>query len=1407
MENLLKSTVKNQRHIFCLKLQGRKFSSLTGLVFFAAILFGFTVLLTSCGDDNSDIPVGGTILSSDDPVPPTNTTTGKVINTGAVATTTVSGYLTISATDNVGVTGYCAKEDPATPLLADPCWETIVSTTSYLAMVPFTLSAGNGTKTVYVWFRDGEGANVSNSASDDIIVNSDAQFLSVSAGNGHSIAVDSFDQVWGWGANSTGQVGDGSTSQRDNPTKVKVSDGSNLTNAAAVAAGYSHSIALLNNTTVWAWGNNGSGQVGDGTTIRKETAVRVKIDVLTPLVGVIAIAAGGNHSLAVKSDGTVWAWGLNSNGQLGQGGGNSFYASKVTDDLGVDLIVDTSSGVSIAAGASHSLLLEGDGTLWAWGWNFEGQIGDGTKMNRYYPVLVKGGGGETDFSGSIAIDAGGSGSTVGSFTVALQSDGTVWSWGHNQFAQLGIDRAGCCFYPSGSDYPVHVVKGASSGDTEFLGDNPANPVTAISAGQYHTQALKQDGTVWGWGSGTIGDGVAGSPKRLPVQVVRGTSSGDTTYLGDQLLPSPNPVTATAAGASHSLALKNDGTVWAWGNNSWGQLGDGTNGFRTAPVQVKSTDGLGLLINVIAIGAGNRHSIAVLNTGEVLAWGYNGTGQLGDNSTTNSSLPVYVLKSDLTNLNIGTTGISVDGGFGHSLALASNGDVWAWGSNSRGQLGDGTNSQKITAVQVTGEGGIGFLNISGGSISAGINDHSLALTSGGTIAWAWGSNLYGELGDGTGGGGTNKNSPVRIKNTDNSDFTGAIGIAAGYNHSVAITNDQGSWGWGRNDYGQLGDGTRVDKWNPGPVKNNDGGPFTNAIAIAAGERHSLLIKDDGFNDATVWSWGNGSNGKLGHGGTVPSTIPFIVKYSGGSDFPSGGSDAIAIAAGQNHSLAIIDDGITKTVWAWGRNNSGQTGTGIGTTSGSIYYPLPTKNNDGSDFTGVNNVIGAGYNHSLATKDDLSLWTWGSNNQGQIGDGTSGSGNNRPDPIQTQLVPAATDVADGGHHTIVLDGGETLRAMGFNDFGQVGEGPTSTSYEEDEPVPVKDFSNQTFVNAMEIAAGYAHSVALKTDTSVWSWGYNKYGQLGYGMDGETNVSDMQQSAAVQVLDETGLSFLTGISAVAAGGEHTLAIKSDSTVVAWGRDYEGELGNTTVTTFSNLPVQVDRGASITDTTYLGDDVLNPVIAIAAGFSHSLALKEDGTVWSWGENEFGQLGDGTITNSDTPVEVTGLINIISISAGAFHSVALMNDGTVWVWGYNILGQLGDGTTTDSHVPIQALDDTGFVPLAGIIDIAAGQYHTVAMKYEWALPVSIWAWGLNDPGQLGDSSTTNSSLPVQVVGEGGVGFLTDIISLSAGDSFTMGLTNDWSIIWGWGDNSNGQLGASSTSTPASVTTPVKMDI
>ena len=346
----------------------------------------------------------------------------------------------------------------------------------------------------------------------------------ISAGGWHSLFVctDATARTCGYGAH--GQLGDGTTIDKSTPVQV-----SGLTGITAVAGAYKSSLFLKNNGTVWACGFNANGQLGDGTTIDKSTPVQV-----SPAWGgsITAVAAGRDHSLFLKNDGSVWACGWNIYGQLGDGTG-----------INQSIPVQTSpawggSITAVSGGGTHSLFLKNNGTVWACGLNDSGELGDGTTTQRLTPVQVSG------LTGITAVAAG------WNHSLFLKNDGTVWACGYNLYGQLGVGTT------INKSTPVQV--------------SGLNGITAVAAGFWYSLFLKNDGTVWACGhnaQGQLGDGTTIS-KSTPMQV-----SGLTG------------ITAVAAGAYYSLFLKNNGTAWACGSNNYGQFGDGTTISKLTPVQL------------------------------------------------------------------------------------------------------------------------------------------------------------------------------------------------------------------------------------------------------------------------------------------------------------------------------------------------------------------------------------------------------------------------------------------------------------------------------------------------------------------------------------------------------------------------------------------------------------------------------------------------------------------------------------------------------------------------------------------------------------------------------------------------------------------------------------------------------
>jgi len=667
-----------------------------------------------------------------------------------------------------------------------------------------------------------------------------------------------------------------------------------------------------------------------------------------------------------------------------------------------------------------------------------------------------------------------------------------------------------------------------------------------------------------------------------------------------------------AGSSHSLAIKTDGTLWSWGFNTSGQLGDNSRTSRSQPVQ---TTALGTNWNQVSCGT--DQTSAVKTDGTLWTWGSNTSGQLGDNTRNNRSSPIQTIT-------FGTNWKKVVSGSTFNSAIKTDGTLWVWGDNTNGQLGDNTITPKSSPVQTLG----GDSNWKQVSISV---SNAAGIKTDGTL-WTWGSNSFGQLGDFT---ITNRNQPVQ---------TIALGtnwqqVSCGYDQTSAIKTDGTLWTWGRNSAGQLGDSTRGSRSSP--IQTITGG--TTWQQVSCGYQHTAAIKTDG----TLWTWGRNSAGQLGDSTTTSRSSP-VQTIALGTTWRQ-------VSAGKFFTSSVKKDG---TLWTWGLNNNGQLGDSSNSSTVSARSSPVQTIAGGTTWQQVSVPLGNGINgyHVAAIKTDGTLWTWGLNNNGQLGDSTRGS---RSSPVQTiALGTNWKQVSAGSIHTVAVQADGTLWTWGFNNSGQLGDN-TNTAKSS----PVQTIARGTNWDKVQIAAGGSSSMALKTDGTLWSWGNNASGQLGDNSQTPTKLSP------IQVLSSTN-----NWKDIASGGNFSMALKTDGTLWTWGFNDKGQLGNDTQT-FKSLPVQ---------TIALGKNWKT----IECGDKHCSAIKTDGTLWTWGFNGNGQLGNSTQADKSSPIQTIAFgTNWKQVSCGNNFTSAIKTDGTLWTWGDNANYQLGvtfkDSTT---YVPIQPI-------------------------------------------------------------------------------------------------------------------------
>ena len=1225
----------------------------------------------------------------------------------------------------------------------------------------------------------------------------------VEIGNEFMVSLKSNGEVWAWGYNGYGQLGIGNKESKSAPTRV-----GNMSNIVDIATGDNHTLFVNVNGNVLATGLNSNGQLGDMTAELRMAPVYV-VDIYGDKIeNIVKVAARGNKSVALDSEGNVWAW----------GNGYSRYATKVANiknavDISAEYVVkangkvakisngqelqNVTNAIEVSTGSDHTLIRTQDGLGFGIGNNTYGQLGNGNKTNATVPVIVKDSTGRQVLSGIKQLKAG------NGFSMAVLENGDVYVWGSNNSYKLATDQSVVQVLPAKNDKFENVLY--------------------LSVGYNNGAIINNEGYVYSWGSGKYGNlgnklyensynlNIVGLEELglniNKVTVRKGeeynlesynktfnvfkdwTESKDVTYeSGDESIATVSEdgkVTGIKEGytsitvrknnteyvniaqitvlpegieiepmavtnGSHTILLKSDGTVWAYGNNTYGQLGDGTNKDKDTPVQVLLPNG----VKAKQIAVGEEHTLVLSTSGEVYVFGRNYNYALGIGTSTNTPT-----KLGLKNID------KITAGNYQSIAITTDGYVYVWGQNSNGELGTGTYNNveyptRVNNVTDIIDASIGknhtlLLNKYGKVLSSGLNvfgqtgskefktdsfaeldinepvgyisagdNHSIALTAYGEI-YTFGYNNNGQLANGT---TETVKEPTKVNGMNN-----IMKVSAGYGYTMLLNNNREILNVGSNNFGQLGNGTTIDSTTVSKLESLD-----DVMNISAGNTYSVISKYDG----RVWAYGDYYHGTSKVATRTNSRIPVKIgndeSYVKESEINVGINETVNAGVIASFEFNILySENKSESEFAYETlnpeiatvdKNGNITGHKVGTT-----WVKVTEKGTNKELVVIVKVIKADNNNvpkvqggkefTVALKADGSIWTFGNNSEGQLGNELAKSSNI---PNNINILSTYKDISVGNKFAMALRNDGTVWSWGDNTYGQLGQG---------NKLNVKKPSQiERLENIIQIATGDNHVVALDSYGNVYTWGLNENGQL--GTEGKEN--SLRPTKLNQIAEH--------IVSIVAGPKYTIAIDSTGKVYTFGDIAMPEIATAVKAQGMNESiiilkadgniVKVTNGEA-TDLYTNGD-----IVDISAKGNNALALDKDGNVYAWGENANGELGLGTTENVEIPTKLESINNVFTLGNGYNTNYLITKDGFAYATGNNTYGQLGNETYEDSkeftYVGKKTLSIT---PNNYVLDINAEE--TLKLNYD------VFNVLNNNTRELTDFTYTSSDESVATVEDG----------------------------------------------------------
>jgi alpha-tubulin suppressor-like RCC1 family protein len=973
-------------------------------------------------------------------------------------------------------------------------------------------------------------------------------------------------------------------------------------------------------------------------------------------ISTTALDGGGLTSCAVRTGGAAYCWGDNSFGQIGDG----TTASRVAPTLvsgGYTWSTISTFRHTYSSGYATTCGVTTTGTGYCWGGNSNGTVGDGSTTQRTTPTLVSGGyTWQTIQVGWIDV-------------CGLTTSGAIYCWGNNSAGEGGAGNTTQHSSPT-------LVTGGYTWASLSVGDQSACGVTTSNVGY-----------CWGanW-NGQIGNG------------------NTTSQSSPTLISGSHSWSQISTGENGACGVTTTGVGYCWGAGGNGQLGSGgTPGQQTSPIAVSG----GYTWSQIAEGSASACGVTTSGTG--YCWGYNNNGQLGNNSLTQSTTPSAI--SGNINFSSITAAANNTSSQDTMCGLSVGGIAYCWGYNANNQIGDRTTTTRQVPVAVV------WVNVNTTTNVAPGGRTSCAIRNGG-IAYCWGDNSYGQLGNGS---TLNSSVPTMVLgNYTWASISSGTDSYDGLATTCGVTTSGAGYCWGSNGNGQGGDGTATNHLVPTLVS---GGYTWASITVGFFDACGITTSGAGY------CWGANVDGEDGNNTTTQNNSP------------------VAINGGYTWAQLSLGDGSTCGVttsyvgYCWGTDNTGQ----LGINSSADAKSVPTLVNGGRSWAQVS----TGVYDSCGVTTAGAGFCWGYNNAGEVGNNLTAEVN-----VPTSVNGSYTwsQIWEGSKNTCGLTTAGVAYCWGINTTYEVGDGSVTTR-----KIPTLVSGGLTF-QSVAVGDDYTDDTncGLTAGGTESCWGNNNKFQIG----DQTNTNRGAPTGVIWPGANT-------VTSIAPGGETNCSVKA-GVGYCWGDNTYGQVGDGT-TTNRTSPTQVSGGYQWS--------MISTANNSAGSLATTCGVTTAGVGYCWGNNSHGQVGDTTTTNRPSPTLVSGSHTWASISVGMFDVCGVTTAGAGYCWGWNFYGEDGTNNTTEYHTPTSI----------------NGGYTWSQISVGWGFTCGVtttnagYCWGYNTYGELGINSTTQKKIPTSIYNS------YSWAQISAGTSDTCGITTT-GTGYCWGQNTNGEVGNNSTS-------------